>query len=192
MVCFYFGGIRAFERKGLSSDYRFVVIFSCTCPVISLAFLIPDFLTCEVTMSSAKATARATAAPFPATSQQATATILVIEDYTDTRELLATLLQRRGYNVIEAEDGVEGLLKAGWMYPDLIIMDLSLPEMDGVEVARRIHAQAKLSQIPIFVISAYLTEAVRADVYAAGCVEIFSKPFDTDALLERITANLAG
>lgn len=107
-------------------------------------------------MSPANATALAIAtAPVSAeTPRETTATILVIEDYSDTRELLTVLLQRRGYNVIEAEDGVEGLLKAGWMYPDLIIMDLSLPEMDGVEAARRIHAQAKLSRIPIFVVSA--------------------------------------
>ena len=120
------------------------------------------------------------------------ATILVIEDYSDTRELLVALLQRSGYKVIEAEDGVEGLLKAGWIYPDLIIMDLSLPEMDGVEAARRIHEQAKLSQIPIFVVSAYLTEEVRADVRAVGCTEIFSKPFDAELLLERIATTLAG
>lgn len=149
-------------------------------------------------MSPAKATARATVKipipiPTPALSAQETAraSILIIEDYSDTRELLATLLQRQGYNVIEAEDGVEGLLKAGWLYPDLIIMDLSLPEMDGVEAARRIHAQAKLSQIPIFVVSAYLTDAVKADVRAAGCVEIFSKPFDAEALLAKITAALS-
>jgi two-component system cell cycle response regulator DivK len=117
-------------------------------------------------------------------------TILVIDDYSDTRELLSVLLRRRGYNVIEAEDGVEGLLKAGWAYPDLILMDLSLPEMDGVEVARRIHSQSKLSQIPIFVVSAYLTEAVKADVRAAGCAEAFSKPFDAETLLGRITATL--
>jgi two-component system cell cycle response regulator DivK len=121
---------------------------------------------------------------------RAVPTILVIEDYSDTRELLSVLLRRRGYNVIEAEDGVEGLLKAGWVYPDLILMDLSLPEMDGVEVARRIHAQSKLSQIPIFVVSAYLTEAVKADIRAAGCVEAFPKPFDAESLLERITAML--
>ncbi|HEY8184933.1 MAG TPA: response regulator [Pyrinomonadaceae bacterium] len=117
-------------------------------------------------------------------------TILIIEDYTDTRELLSVLLRRNGYNVIEAEDGVEGLLKAGWVYPDLILMDLSLPEMDGVEVARRIHSQSKLSQIPIFVLSAYLTEAVKADVRSAGCIEAFSKPFDAETLIERITATL--
>jgi two-component system cell cycle response regulator DivK len=117
-------------------------------------------------------------------------TILVIEDYSDTRELLSALLRRRGYNVVEAEDGVEGLLKAGWVYPDLIVMDLSLPEMDGVEVARRIHAQAKLARIPIFVVSAYLTEAVKADVHAAGCIEVFAKPFDPTVLAERISATL--
>lgn len=146
-------------------------------------------------MSPAKATAAARAAiqtPIPGTSTTvAPATILVIEDYTDTRELLAALFQRHGYNVIEAEDGVEGLLKAGWLYPDLIIMDLSLPEMDGVEAARRIHAQSKLSKIPIFVVSAYLTEAVKADVRAAGCVEIFSKPFDAGDLVNKVAEALA-
>ena len=138
-------------------------------------------------MSPAQAIAPANA---PGVSEVTAATILVIEDYSDTRELLATLLERRGYRVIEAEDGVEGLLKAGWTYPDLIIMDLSLPEMDGVEAARRIHAQAKLSQIPIFVVSAYLTDAVRADVRAAGCTEIFAKPFDAEVLLERVAITL--
>ena len=121
---------------------------------------------------------------------KAVPTILVIEDYTDTRELLSVLLRRSGYNVVEAEDGVEGLLKAGWVYPDLIIMDLSLPEMDGVEVARRIHAQSKLSQIPIFVVSAYLTDAVKHDVSAVGCVEAFAKPFDAEYLLEKVSQKL--
>jgi two-component system, cell cycle response regulator DivK len=118
------------------------------------------------------------------------ATILVIEDYSDTRELLSALLQSNGYNVVEAEDGIEGVLKAGWLYPDLILMDLSLPEMDGVEAAARIHAQAKLSRIPIFAVSAYLTKAVEQDVREAGCVEVFPKPFDAELLLERIGATL--
>jgi CheY-like chemotaxis protein len=138
-------------------------------------------------MSPAKATAAARITP-----KAVAPTILLIEDYIDTRELLATLLHKRGYKVIQAEDGVEGLLKAGWMYPDLIIMDLSLPEMDGVEVARRIHAQSKLAQIPIIVISAYLTDAVRADVRAAGCTKIFAKPFDSEELLETVARTLAG
>lgn len=130
--------------------------------------------------STATAPARETSAP----------TILVIEDYSDTRELLSALLHSNGYNVVEAEDGIEGILKAGWLYPDLIVMDLSLPEMDGVEAAARIHAQAKLSRIPIFVVSAYLTEEVERDARAAGCVEVFTKPFDAHTLLEKISATL--
>jgi CheY-like chemotaxis protein len=118
------------------------------------------------------------------------ATILIIEDYSDTRELLSAMLRGKGYKVIEAEDGLEGLLKATAMYPDLIIMDLSLPEMDGVEAARRIHRQAKLSHIPIFVVSAYLTEEVKQDVSAAGCVEVFPKPFDADSLMRKISDRL--
>ena len=117
-------------------------------------------------------------------------TILIIEDYSDTRELLSSLLKSNGYNVVEAEDGIEGILKAGWSYPDLILMDLSLPEMDGVEAAFRIHAQGKLSRTPIFAVSAYLTEAVERDVRAAGCMEVFKKPFDTQLLLEKIRATL--
>lgn len=124
----------------------------------------------------------------PTASQSAT--ILIIEDYSDTRELLATMLRGKGYKVIEAEDGLEGLLKATAMYPDLIIMDLSLPEMDGVEAARRIHRQAKLAHIPIFVVSAYLTQDVKEDVSAAGCVEVFPKPFEAELLLARISDRL--
>jgi len=126
--------------------------------------------------------------PAPA---KAVSTILVIEDYSDTRELLSVLLQRRGYNVVEAEDGVEGLLKASATSPDLIIMDLTLPEMDGVDTARRIHQRPKLSDVPIFVVSGYLTEEVKADARSAGCVEVFSKPFDAETLLKKISDALA-
>jgi len=140
-----------------------------------------------VSRSIQAATSSAGTASTPATSAP---TILVIEDYSDTRELLSALLHSHGYNVVEAEDGIEGVLKAGWLYPDLILMDLSLPEMDGVEAAARIHAQAKLSRIPIFVVSAYLTEEVERDVRAAGCVELFTKPFDAPTLMERISATL--
>jgi two-component system cell cycle response regulator DivK len=121
---------------------------------------------------------------------KAAPTILVIEDYSDTRELLSGMLRYKGFRVIEAEDGLEGLLKASANYPDLIILDLALPEMDGVEAARRIHAQPKLAHTPIFVISAFVTKEVEADVRSAGCVAIFPKPFDVDQLLEKINSTL--
>jgi len=119
-------------------------------------------------------------------------TILVIEDYSDTRQLLSGMLRYRGFNVVEAEDGLEGLLKASSTYPDLIILDLAMPQMDGVEAARRIHAQPKLARTPIIVISAFVTKEVEADVRAAGCVAIFPKPFDVKALLAKINATLGG
>jgi two-component system, cell cycle response regulator DivK len=122
---------------------------------------------------------------------KAAPTILVIEDYSDTRELLCGMLRYKGFRVIEAEDGLEGLLKASANYPDLIILDLALPEMDGVEAARRIHAQPKLAHTPIFVISAFVTNEVEVDVRAAGCVEVFKKPFDVDELLQKINLTLA-
>jgi two-component system, cell cycle response regulator DivK len=129
----------------------------------------------------------------PATTAASLArpTILIIEDYSDTREMISILLQRRGYNVIEAEDGVEGLLKAGYECPDLILMDLALPQMDGVEATRRIHANPKLAEIPIIVLSSYLNDAVEKDVLAAGCVEMFPKPFDAESFLECIEITLA-
>ena len=125
----------------------------------------------------------------PATAMAAP-TILVIEDYSDTRKLFSVLLRKKGYNVLEAEDGLEGLLKANGSNPDLILMDLALPEMDGVEAARRIREIPKLSRVPIFVVSAYLTKDVEADVRAAGCVEMFGKPFDFESLLESISITL--
>ena len=136
--------------------------------------------------SSGAVTARSFSKDRVKVQSKPTHTILIIEDYSDTRELLCTLLRSHGYGVVEAEDGIEGILKAGWLYPDLILMDLSLPEMDGVEAAARIHAQTKLSRIPIFVVSAYLTEAVEKSVRAAGCAQVFAKPFDPQVLLGKI------
>jgi CheY-like chemotaxis protein len=117
-------------------------------------------------------------------------TILVIEDYADAREFLAVLLYRKGYKVVQASNGQDGLLMARKINPDLILMDLALPEMDGVEVARRIHATPGLSQIPIFVVSAYLNSEIEAEIRAAGCVEMFGKPFDVESLLETIGITL--
>jgi two-component system, cell cycle response regulator DivK len=126
----------------------------------------------------------------PATAL-ASPTILVIEDHSDAREVLTIILRQKGYNVIEAENGLRGLLQARGNYPDLIIMDLALPEMDGVETARRIRETPELSHIPIFAVSGFLTRDVEADVRAAGCVQMFKKPFDFESLLESISLVLA-
>lgn len=117
-------------------------------------------------------------------------TILVIDEYSDTRELLSVLLYRQGYKVIEAESGLEGFLKASGSPPDLIIIDLALPRVDGIQAASRIHDKPGLSRIPIFAVTAYLTPEVEAEARAAGCVAMFGKPFDFDSLLDTISVTL--
>jgi CheY-like chemotaxis protein len=118
-------------------------------------------------------------------------TILVIEDYDDTRLVLAELLRRRGYHVLEAGDGHEGLLKAQQANPALILMDLAMPELDGIAALREMRRAPALSLTPIFVMSAYLTEEVKLDALAAGCDEIFAKPIDIDAVLMEVGETLA-
>lgn len=117
-------------------------------------------------------------------------TILVIEDYTDSRTLLSSLLRAKGYKVLEARDGKEGVLQANRLIPDLILMDLAMPEMDGVEATRLLRQRNTLSRTPIFAISAYATADVKDDAIAAGCAEIFAKPLDIESLLVRIKTTL--
>jgi CheY-like chemotaxis protein len=116
--------------------------------------------------------------------------ILVIEDYSDSRMLLSSLLRARGYKVVEARDGREGLQQANRVTPDLILMDLAMPEMDGVEATRQIRERHTLSHIPIFVMTAYGTSDVKDDVMAAGCAEVFLKPLDIESLLGKIRTTL--
>jgi len=116
--------------------------------------------------------------------------ILVIEDYSDNRTLLSALLRAKGYKVVEARDGKEGLLQANRITPDLILMDLAMPEMDGVEATRRLRQRHTLSRTPIFAISAYATSDVKHDALAAGCAEVFLKPLDIETLLGKIKATL--
>jgi CheY-like chemotaxis protein len=118
--------------------------------------------------------------------------ILVVEDYSDSRTLLSSLLRAQGYKVIEARDGKEGLRQANRVTPDLILMDLAMPEMDGVEAARRLRERHALSRTPIFAISAYAIDAVKHDAIAAGCAEVFIKPLDIEKLLGKIKATLEG
>ena len=116
--------------------------------------------------------------------------ILVVDDYTDNRMLLSAWLRAKGYKVVEAQDGREGLLQANRSNPDLILMDLAMPEMDGIEATRQIRQRNTLSRTPIFAISAYATHEVRADALAAGCEEVFDKPIDLESLLGKIRSTL--
>jgi CheY-like chemotaxis protein len=117
-------------------------------------------------------------------------TILVVDDYSDNRTLLSAWLRAKGYKVLEAADGKEGVLQANRSNPDLILMDLAMPELDGIEATRQIRQRRRHSQTPIFAISAYATHDVKDDALAAGCTEVFAKPLDLPVLLGRIESSL--
>ena len=123
-------------------------------------------------------------------NRNGTRTILVIEDYADSRQLLSSLLRANGYKVVEARDGREGLLQAYRVTPDLILMDLAMPEMDGVAATRHLRQRQSLARIPIFVMTAYGTSDVKQDALAAGCAEVFAKPLEIEMLLGRIRETL--
>ena len=115
-----------------------------------------------------------------------TSTILVVDDYSDNRILLGAWLRAKGYKVVEAQNGKEGILQANRAHPDLILMDLAMPELDGIEATRQIRQRRMFSRTPIFAISAYATHDVKHDALAAGCSEVFSKPLDLSTLLTKI------
>lgn len=117
-------------------------------------------------------------------------TILVVDDYSDNRVLLSAWLRAQGFKVVEAHDGKEGVLQANRAHPDLILMDLAMPELDGVEATRQIRQRNVFAHTPIFAISAYATHDVKQDALDAGCNDVFAKPLDLDSLLKKIHSAL--
>ena len=109
-------------------------------------------------------------------------TILVVDDFDDTRWLLRTWLERKGFRVIEAENGNEAVSEAQSKSPDLIIMDLEMPELDGLAATRQIRASEKLADVPIVAVSAYGAEQFRGPALLAGCNEYVSTPFEPSDL----------
>src|ERR1017187_6952949 len=115
------------------------------------------------------------------------ATIIVIEDETQIRRFLRTTLTSEGYQVIEAETGKQGLTEAATRKPDLIILDLGLPDMDGVEVVKGIRAW---SSVPIVILSARSQESDKISALDAGADDYLVKPFGVGELLARIRVAL--
>ena len=109
-------------------------------------------------------------------------TILVVDDFDDTRWLLRTWLERKGFRVIEAHNGNEAFDEAQIEAPDLIIMDLEMPELDGLSATRKIRADLRLAGVPIVAVSAYGAEQFRAPALQAGCNEYVSTPFEPEDL----------
>ena len=109
-------------------------------------------------------------------------TILVVDDFDDTRLLLRIWLERRGYRVVEAENGLEAVNRATSETPDLIIMDMEMPRLDGLSATRRIREVPSLSKVPIVAVSAYGADQFRELALATGCDEYVSTPFEPTAL----------
>ena len=109
--------------------------------------------------------------------------ILVVEDTEDNRQILRDLLTSVGYEVIEALDGAAGVALAERHRPDLILMDMQLPVLDGYEASRRIKAQPDLAPIPIIAVTSFALSGDEAKTREAGCDEYVAKPFSPRHLL---------
>jgi len=116
--------------------------------------------------------------------------ILLVEDNETNRDMLGRRLQRRGYEVIIAVDGAEGVSMAQRDAPDLILMDMSLPVLDGWEATRRLKAAPETQAIPVIALTAHAMSGDREQALEAGCDDYDTKPIELDRLLGKIEALL--
>jgi len=112
--------------------------------------------------------------------------ILVVEDQEDNRRILRDLLTSAGYEIIQAENGEEALAAAARERPDLILMDIQLPLLDGYEATRRIKSNPGLRAIPIIVVTSYALSGDEGKARAAGCDAYVTKPYSPRVLLAKI------
>lgn len=120
------------------------------------------------------------------------AKILVVEDNELNRDMLTRRLQRRGYETLVAEDGVQGLEAARQSRPNLILMDMSLPVMDGWEATKRLKGSPETSDIPIVALTAHAMSGDRERALEAGCDDYDTKPVEFPRLILKIEALLNG
>jgi DNA-binding response OmpR family regulator len=116
------------------------------------------------------------------------ACILVVEDDTDICHLVSLLLERAGHDVLMAADGAKGVALAQRMLPDLIVMDLILPHLDGWMAIGQLKGDPRTTRIPILVLSAHAQADDRMRARSAGCDGFLTKPFDFDRLLGQVAA----
>ena len=119
------------------------------------------------------------------------AKILLVEDNEMNRDMLSRRLERRGYTVVMAVDGQQGVDMARSEQPDLILLDMSLPVIDGWEAARRLKASPTTARVPIVALTAHAMSGDREKALAAGCDDYDTKPVDFPNLLAKIDALLA-
>ncbi|MDP2754431.1 MAG: response regulator [Nitrospirota bacterium] len=116
--------------------------------------------------------------------------ILIVDDNQDSRELVVKILKNRGYLIIEAVDGEEALEKAIAENPDLILMDISIPKIDGYEVTKRLKSQVTFKNTPIIALTAHAMKGDREKALEAGCDGYISKPIDIHELPDQIKSYL--
>lgn len=110
--------------------------------------------------------------------------VLVVEDFEDNRFMMRRLLEMSGYRVVEAVNGNQAVERAVSDRPDIILMDLSLPQLDGLAATRRIRSQDGMRKVPIVAVSAHDSADFHAEALAAGCNEYVTKPIDFDQLVQ--------
>ena len=114
--------------------------------------------------------------------------ILLVEDNEMNRDMLSRRLERRGFQVVMAVDGAEGVAKAKSEQPALVLMDMSLPVIDGWEAARRIRQEPSTAEMPMIALTAHAMDGDREKAIAAGCNDYDVKPVDLPRLLEKMAA----
>lgn len=116
--------------------------------------------------------------------------LLIVDDEPDNIELLARRLSRRGFEVVSATSALEGIARAEADAPHLILMDIKMPQVDGLEATRRLKANPATAHIPVIALTAHAMAEDRAQALAAGANEYESKPVDLPALLAKVEALL--
>jgi two-component system cell cycle response regulator DivK len=120
------------------------------------------------------------------------ATVLIVDDFEDNRTMYAEFLKFAGYVVIEASNGIEALQKAIAFIPDVVVMDLSLPMLDGWEATRRLKRDPRTRSIPVVVLTGHALEGHSQSAREAGCDGFLAKPCLPETLLEEVQRVLAG
>ena len=118
--------------------------------------------------------------------------VLVIEDHEDNRRIVRDLVTASGYDLIEATTGEQGIELAAQAKPDIILMDIQLPGLDGYEVTRRIKGDPALKHIPIIAVTSYALSGDDQKAFAAGCDGYVTKPFSPRLLLAKIREFIGG
>ncbi|HEX6203708.1 MAG TPA: response regulator [Thermoanaerobaculia bacterium] len=117
--------------------------------------------------------------------------VLVVDDVADGREIVGEYLKLSGYELDSAADGVEAVQKAQDLLPDVILMDVWLPKMDGLEATRRLRQDPRTKEIPIIALTAHGLASARGKALEAGCDAVITKPFLPEALEQEIERQLA-